>query len=149
MYYTALTRVSSLPPRRRHDSRKCWFYVAEASRRPIKGPVTPTYCHVDAVFATYYPKSLKWLYVAHTRRLFTQRCDHGITWWVVTAYKLLTCVWCFVCNWWIKVFILFTQKTILTDHDIVNNNLHTKMNFTLGRRKKFPSFKHFPESLPE
>ena len=36
---------------------------------PRKGPVTTTYCHVDAVFATilatYHPKSPTWLYVAH------------------------------------------------------------------------------------
>ena len=35
-------------------------------------------CRICHELATYHPKSLKWLYVAHTRRLNTKRCDHGI-----------------------------------------------------------------------
>ena len=51
-YYAALTRVSSLPPRRRHDILKFLSTFQKASRRPRKGPVTTTHCHVDAIFAT-------------------------------------------------------------------------------------------------
>ena len=49
-YYAALTRVSSLPPRRRHDSYRADFTRQKASRKSRKGPVTTTYCHVDAMY---------------------------------------------------------------------------------------------------
>ena len=52
VYYAALTRVSSLPPRRRHGSGIGLILRDRTSRRPRKGPVTTTYCHVDAVFDT-------------------------------------------------------------------------------------------------
>ena len=48
-YYAALTRVSSLPPRRRHGRDRADFTWLRASRRPREGPVTTTYCHVEAV----------------------------------------------------------------------------------------------------
>ena len=88
-YYAALTRLSSLPPRRRHDSRKGLILrgrilkilkflstFQKASHRPRKGPrnyhVLPRRCRIWHELATYHPKSLKWLYVAHTRWLYAK-----------------------------------------------------------------------------
>ena len=78
-YYAALPRVSSLPPRRRHDSRKGWFYLSPLSRGHHVDPVRarnyhvlPHRCRICHELASYHPKSLKWLYVAHTRRLYAK-----------------------------------------------------------------------------
>ena len=63
----------------------------KASRRPCKGPVTTMYCHVQAVFAshaTYHPKCLKWLYVAHTRRLYAKVWPQHYTALVLPTFNL-------------------------------------------------------------
>ena len=88
MHYAALTRVSSLPSRIGDTTVESavftWQNLQRASRRPHKGPVTTTYCHVSMPYlprvSHVSPKIPKMaIYVAHTRRLYTQRCDHGIT----------------------------------------------------------------------
>ena len=60
---------------RRHDSRLesadfTWQNFQKASRRPRNYHVLPRRCRICHELATYmyHPKSLKWLYVAHTRR---------------------------------------------------------------------------------
>ena len=40
--------------------------------RPRNYHVLPRRCRICHELATYYPKSLKWLYVAHTRRLYAK-----------------------------------------------------------------------------
>ena len=70
-YYAALTRVSSLPAHRRHIL-KFLSTFTKASRRPRNYHVLPRRCRICHELATYHPKSLKLLYVAHTRQLYAK-----------------------------------------------------------------------------
>ena len=49
-----------------------WQNFEQASRRPRNYHVLPRRCRIWHELATYHPKSLKWLYVAHTRRLYAK-----------------------------------------------------------------------------
>ena len=80
-YYAALTRVSSLPPRRRHNILKFLSTFQKASHRPRNYHVLPRRCRICHELTTYHPKSLKLLYVAHTRQLY------AMVWPVTTALK--------------------------------------------------------------